>query len=539
MTVRRFPPLVTRVLLVASTLTLGLLSLPGGRWPLLALVSLIPLGLALHNSSRTECFIYAYACGFLGWIGSTGGLVAGLSSYSRISSGAAAALVALACACLALPYGVFGLLYGRFQWMAGRRGALKTAACLTLLLSFFPSPLPLDSSHALYGFPLLVQILDIGGQPLLLFMLLLVNWLFVDLTLRISERRNYWSSAAWIASICVLVVGYGYFRLARLRAEEARTTQDRVLRVALIQPNIPLEGDSRPHSTDALNPFHTMLDQSLYLLSTGQQMDLVVWPETPIRINCEDESGSLRPEISSIVARYGVPFLINCAQPADGGKDYNTQLLITPGGRTYAYHKQILFPFTEYVPGERWVPELKTLLPGASQYAAARESNVLPVKDSLGVFPAICYEILFPGQTQEFVRRGGNVMISPANDAWFGKTRIPEFEIAEGVYQAVQYRIPVVRVSNSGNSVAVKASGEIVPGSRTLAFTKAARVVEVVAPRIRAPYFFIGNFFLYALGLGWLFSVVLDSFWKRKLSRLESEERGGRTAKALRPIYYD
>ena len=520
MTVRRFLPLVARVILVASTLALGLLSLPGGRWPLLALVSLVPLGLALHNSSRTECFIYAYACGFLGWIASTGGLVAGLSSYSRVSSGAATVLVALGCAYLALPYGVFGLLYGRFQWMSGRRGALKTAACLTVLLSFFPSPLPLDSSHALYGFPLLVQILDLGGQPLVLFTLLLINWLLVDLVLRIRQRRNYWSSAAWIASICVLVVGYGYFRLARLRAEEGRAAPDRVLRVALVQPNIPLEGDSNPYSS--LNPFHTLLDQSASLFTAGHQIDLVVWPETPIRINCEEESGFLRPEISAIVARYGVPFLINCAQPAGDGKDYNTQLLITPGGRTYAYHKQILFPFTEYVPGERWVPELKTLLPGASRYAAARESTVLPVKDSLGVFPAICYEILFPGHPQDFVRRGGNVMISPANDAWFGKTRIPEFQIAEGVYQAVQHRIPVVRVSNSGNSVAVKASGEIVPGSRTSPFTKTTRVVEVVAPRTRAPYFFIGNFFLYGLGLGWSFSVVLDFRREKKLSQLKS-----------------
>ena len=538
-TVRRFLSLVVRVLLVASTLVLGLLSLPGGRWPLLALVSLVPLGLALHNSSRTECFVYAYACGFLGWIASTGGLIGGLSSYSRISSGAAAALVVLACAGLALPYGAFGLLYGRFRWMAGRRGALKTAACLTVLLSFFPSPLPLDSSHALYGFPLLVQILDLGGQPLLLFTLFLINWLLVDLVLRISQYRNYWSTAFWIASICALVVGYGYFRLARLHAEEVRATRDRVLRVALIQPNIPLEGDSNPHSPDSLNPFHTLLDQSVYLFATGQQMDLVVWPETPIRINCEDDSGSLRPEISAIVARYGVPFLINCAQPAEGGKEYNTQLLITPSGRTYAYHKQIRFPFTEYVPGERWLPELKTLLPGASQYAAASESTVLPVKDSLEVFPAICYEILFPGQTREFVRRGGNVMISPANDAWFGKTRIPEFEIAEGTYQAVQYRIPIVRVSNSGNSVAISASGEIVSGSRTPAFTKATRVVEVVVPWTRAPYFFVGDSFLYALALSWSFSVVADSLQKRKVSQHESGGRGSRTAKALRPIYDD
>jgi apolipoprotein N-acyltransferase len=537
MTLHRFPLLIGRLLLVAATVALGLLSLPGGRWPLLVFVSLVPLGLALHHSSSTECFLYAYGCGVTGWIAATGGLIAGLSSYSRISYGTAALVVALGCAVLAVPYGVFGLFYGRYQWMTGRLGALKTAACLTVVLSFFPSPFPLDSSHALYEFPVLVQLLELGGQPLLLFTLLMINWLLVELIVRVRERRNYWSSAAWIASICLVVIGYGYFRLTRLRADEARATPDQVLRVAVIQPNIALENDSSSHSPDTFNQLQILLDQSASLLSAGNQIDVVVWPETPIRIGCGAEPASLRPEISTLVVRYGVPFLINCAQPAGGGKVYNTQLLITPSGEAYAYHKQILFPFTEFIPGERRLPALKRLLPGASQYAAARDSVVLPVTNSIRVFSAICYEILFPGQTRKFIERGGNVMISPANDAWFGTTRIPEFQIAEGVYQAVQFRVPVVRVSNSGNSVGIKASGEIVAGSRTAAFTKTTTVVEVIVPPSRTAYFFIGDLFLDVLALGWLFSLVFDFRLRIKRSRLGSADSNGRTVKILRPVY--
>jgi apolipoprotein N-acyltransferase len=244
------------------------------------------------------------------------------------------------------------------------------------------------------------------------------------------------------------------------------------------------------------------------VFAQDHSIELVVWPETPVRITCEDDSG-IRHQLTAIAARYGVPFLINCVQAAPGGGDFNTELLLD-SRRTYAYHKQRLFPFTEYIPGERWFPGLRALIPGVSRYTEGRDATVFRIKGPLGVFPAICYEALFPGHVRQFVGQGGNILISAANDAWFGRSRIPEFAIAESVYQAVQFRIPVVRVSNSGDSLAVKASGIIVPESRTAAFTKTTRVVEVFAPRTRSPYLTLGNLFLYVLAAGWLIAVLRD-----------------------------
>jgi apolipoprotein N-acyltransferase len=479
--------------------------------PLLAFVSLVPLGLALHNASRTKSFLCAYACGFLGWTMLTPGLTAGFSSYTHVSLVRASVLVIVSCGLLAVPYGIFGFLYGKFRWMKGQGGALKTAACLTLLVTFAPSPLPLDSSHSLYGFPPLLQLMDLGGQPLVLFILYLFNWVLIDIALNLRERRSCKAGLAWILVITVLMMGYGYFRLAGYHREESEPAPARRLKIAIIQPNIPVASESL-HSLDGLQ---TLMNQSSEVIFQDKSIDLIIWPEISTRISCEPGSQT-NQQLIEAAARYGVPLLINCTQLAPDGRDYNTALFIAVNGSTRAYRKQILFPFTEYLPGEQLFPEGRTLVPGVSRYAAGTEATVFPIKDSLGLFTAICYEVLFPNHSQKFLERGGNILISPSNDAWFGANRIPDFEVASAVFQAIQYRIPVVRVSNSGSSLAVKASGEVPPNSRTPSFTRTTSLVEVYAPRERSFYSRFGNLFLYVLALGWVLGVISDLLKRRK-----------------------
>src|SRR4029077_5972268 len=125
----------TRVLLAFLSVILSLLALPGSDWPLVVLISLVPLGLALNNASRTESFLYGFGSGFGGWLGATSGLIAGLSEFAQVSLAKSAIVVGLVCAWMALPYGAFGFLWASCRWMDRRYAALKRAACLTLLVS--------------------------------------------------------------------------------------------------------------------------------------------------------------------------------------------------------------------------------------------------------------------------------------------------------------------------------------------------------------------------------------------------------------------
>ena len=351
--------------------------------------------------------------------------------------------------------------------------------------------------------PVLIQILDLGGQPLLLFVFYLFTWNLAELIVALRKKISPSRALATFLAIGTLIPAYGYFRLREFHRFEPK----RSMNIAVIQPNIPLGGDSNPHSSDALNPFHTLLDMSAAFLSNHSDIDLVVWPETPLRIACQDDQGT-RPQFIDLLARFHVPLLINCVQPAPGGGDYNTQLLLAPDGRRTPYYKLKLFPYAEYLPAESRFPILRKFLPTISHYVPAQDPVVFQIGPHPGVFMAICYEILFPAHVRKFIANGGEILITPANDAWFGDSRIPNFQVAESVFQAVQFRVPVVRVSNSGNSLAVTSAGKILPGSRTLPFTRAALGYEVAIPARRSPYSRLGDVFLYALAAVFLMTLI-------------------------------
>lgn len=485
--------------LVLLTVLLSTVSLPGGPLPALGLISLVPLILALHGAPPIAAAAYAYACAFLGWLASSIGLATAFSAYVQEPALDGIIAIVAACALLAVPYGLFGLIYGRFQWRP-----FHVAGCLTLIVSWFPTPLPIDSTHALYTFPQLIQVLDLGGQPLLLFVFYLFTWNLAELILSLRKRRSPRPALAALLTIAILIPAYGCFRIHQFRGLEAT----RQMNIAFIQPDIPLGGDSNPHSSDALNPFHTLVDMSAEFLANHTNVDIVVWPETPLRITCQDEHGT-RPEFTGLLARFRVPLLINCVQPAPDGGDYNTQLLLTPDGQGTPYYKLKLFPFAEYLPGESRFPTLRKIFPSISHYVPATDPVVFHIGSHPGIFMAICYEILFPNHVRQFISRGGEILITPANDAWFGDSRIPDFQVAESVFQAVQYRVPVVRVSNSGNSLAVAASGEIAPGSRTPPSTRTAAAYVIRVSPVRSPYSRIGDTFLYTLGVVFVLTLAL------------------------------
>ncbi len=101
-----------------------------------------------------------------------------------------------------------------------------------------------------------------------------------------------------------------------------------------------------------------------------------------------------------------------------------------------------------------------------------------------------------------------------SNDAWFGDTNASLIHLSLSVLRAVENRVPLVRVTNSGVGCFVKASGEIIDGSLTKLHEKRTDTYSLFIPDKRAPYTSWGDLVLYGLVLIFLFDSLLRFSYK-------------------------
>ncbi|MET0404141.1 MAG: nitrilase-related carbon-nitrogen hydrolase, partial [Cystobacter sp.] len=80
---------------------------------------------------------------------------------------------------------------------------------------------------------------------------------------------------------------------------------------------------------------------------------------------------------------------------------------------------------------------------------------------SLTVAPLICYESIFPHYVAEEARRGADLIVTLSNDSWFQGTQGPRLHLMQAAFRSIETRLPQVRVTNSGISALISATGEV------------------------------------------------------------------------------
>lgn len=433
-----------------------------GIWPL-TLICLVPLWQAVEETSerlRTVAFV-----GFtFGWVAYAGGYfwmwrIVDVFLGGHLLLGGV--LWVADSSWFALRYALYAVLY----CLARRRGwsvAVSGVPTLLVIEWLYPLLFPVHLGHALVEQTALVQMSDLGGP-------LLLSAFAAFLNVAVFEtwrwRRGDRSRPAWawmLAALSVLLAwGYGTMRGGRI---ERMMADAPTLRVGVVQGNLGVQEKGKRARSD----HERYLEQTRELLAEGD-VDLVVWPETVYT------RGLRRPlPISGYLIREDlrVPLLFGGASV--GGETgqrlaYNSALLIGADGVIRdAYDKNLLIPFTEYVPFAGVVAPLGGLLADSSRFNAA--STTPPLR--LGpwrISTPICYEAVRPS----FVRRmmleaQPHLLITLANDAWFGDSQEPWIHLAMAKFRAVEHRRYLVRATNSGVSAVVDPLGREVVRSGLL-----------------------------------------------------------------------
>jgi apolipoprotein N-acyltransferase len=327
---------------------------------------------------------------------------------------------------------------------------------------------------------------------------------------------------ALLGAVLLLVLLYGDRRMTELHAERP----PRTLRVALVQPAIEPNQKWDPSARENV----VTEQEELSRVAVAQEADLVVWPEAsaPFVFAEDDVYASdsprfapdhrLRERLVEFVRTLGVPVLFGAPalskQSVGHGLAWsplNRSLLLEPSGRLEAtYDKMILVPFGEYVPLPRIFWFVPKLVPAVGDFVPGSGPTLFAVR-GVSFAVLICYEAIFPDFVRRRVAGGAELLVNQTNDGWFGNSRAPLQHLSMATVRAIENRVPLVRVANTGISAVVSPDGAIelsIPlGARGV------RVAEIGAARRRDTFYTRhGDWFAHAAVLAAAFMLMYASW---------------------------
>ena len=185
--------------------------------------------------------------------------------------------------------------------------------------------------------------------------------------------------------------------------------------------------------------------------------DLVVWPESSTSIAGTDR------DVARVVDAVGSPFLIG-SYVRNGADTENAVVAWNPGsGLGERYAKQELVPFGERVP-LRPLSEFLTPFSALADLTPGDDPAVLDIAGTR-VALGICYEAAYDWVLREGVAGGGELIVIPTNNAWFGRGEMTFQHLAMARLRAVEHDRAAVVAALSGVSAIVRPDGSLVATS--------------------------------------------------------------------------
>jgi apolipoprotein N-acyltransferase len=435
---------------------------PFGIFPL-AFLALAPWFLAMRDVSVGRALLLSvlfwsiYFAGGLWWVTSVAG-VPGLAILSAVLL------------LFGVPCGLVLRLAARSRWIPYPIAAAATFAATDFarehLLTGFPWILLGHSQHPFLAF---AQVADLGGVPLVTFLLALVAGLLVPVGGRVSAKR---------AAAAVAVVGaaslYGVVRMHAIALHDGPT-------LTAIQANVsPYEKHGQLEAVRILQKHVDLTDKAL---RAHPETDLVVWSETmyPHELDESGGDGSTAAELSALARRFGRAFLVGVITVDRGDRDdrsfehreHNSAILVAKdGSRVARYDKIHLVPAGEYIPMRRYLPfrgTIETILFDMLHYfpnlTPGEEMVVMPLDTARGrcSFGAlVCYETIFSGLAVDAARRGAQFLVQLSNEGWYYDSAEADQMEEMSAFRAIETRRPLFRATNTGISETVDPLGRIV-----------------------------------------------------------------------------
>ncbi|MFQ5667567.1 MAG: apolipoprotein N-acyltransferase [Candidatus Binatia bacterium] len=446
--------------------------------------ALTPLVLALDGAPPLRGFLLGWLCGTISSLGVAGVWMFGAAhDYFQLTPlNAVLFTIGTTQIFVSVYFGCFGIAAAL---LSGRRLRFLLIPALFVATEYARAHLLTGSPWDLLGHSqrtlALIQLCDLTGVYGLSFLLALV-------ATAVAELRRTLVPAVLAAVAVILALTYGQWRLLT-----SAITRGPNLQVLLVQANLANQERGRPEFFSAhLNRYLDLTRQA-----TPTPPALIVWPENAIGF-FPDGNPSLMARIMGYLRAQHTALLAGGPRAAGHGgvaAIHNSAYLFTADTTWTAYDKRVLLPFVERLP----------LRPADSPYVAGVEPTIFSVAGMrFGVL--ICFEAIYPELARDLVHHGAQLLVNISNDSWFEAGAGPEqhYEIAR--FRAVENRISLVRVTNSGVTGVIDPTGREI--ARLPSRAPAAQLAKV--PIVHAGSFYTrhGDFFAVACIAASLISLV-------------------------------
>lgn len=401
-------------------------------------------------------------------------------------------------------------------------------------------------SMSVWNAKCLMQIADITGSYGITFLMALFSSVCAEgilLLPRMPQNQYPGKTAAGykncaVCCLCLFTLSflYGAYQFGKKRVPS------KYLNTVIVQQNLDPWADTS--DSDSIEISLKLSEEKIDQMQGSHIMpDLVVWSEAVLRMPFPMAQNYYQavPQNESLMAaisRLDVPFIIG-APYAFSKREYGNAAVLIDNNGNYrgSYSKMHLVPFAEVIPGIEfdWVAKTMDTLVGFSsgwkagsqfalfdipchanpdyipQTAIIPLAQPAPQKPSVKISTPICFEDAFPDVCRRLSQEGSELFVNLTDDSWSLTSSAEYQHFVIAALRSIEFRIPMLRSTNSGYSVIVDPAGRILADMPL--FTAGALGYQIpVYEREITVYEKYGNLFVY----GCMIFITAGILFKRR-----------------------
>ncbi|MDO9577255.1 MAG: apolipoprotein N-acyltransferase [Candidatus Cloacimonadales bacterium] len=356
-----------------------------------------------------------------------------------------------------------------------------------------------------------IQPAEIGGIYLLSALIISVNFLIRKM------KNDFKKNFIFLCCLILLWAGFGFFRLKTITLKATDT------KISLVQSSIPQKMKWESTFKDTTINRYIKFTK----LAAMQKPDLIIWPESALPVytlknrTYRDFVKDLAQEIDADIF-LGMPHykFVGDAHP-NRYEFYNSATLFDKTGKVHPYYiKNFVVPFGERMPFLKYLPFLWSVHLGQANWEYGKEQTFYQV-NNYTYSPLICFEIAFEELTTKMAKHGVDFIVNITNDAWFYHSAGTYQHAVMTKFRAVETRRMIYRCANTGYSLIVSPTGEVLQQTELFEQTTINQNLIIYDKKSFFTKFFPQYPFVFVLGAG----IMLVWMMMKKLFAAKTRRR--------------